>query len=93
MAEVGIRWLLPPDVALSVHTSFELMYLPHKGLVRFTGVQLELTAFGTCLISVKFCSHINTILKIHFNITRQYAPYMRCSKLSNKQFEFIDHLC
>jgi len=83
MAEAGIRWLLPPEVAVSVHTSFEHMYPPHKGLVRFTGVLQELTTFGTCLISVRFCSHINTILKIHFNMTRQYAPYMICSTFSN----------
>jgi hypothetical protein len=65
------RGLLPPEVALSVHTSFKLMYPPRMELVRFTVVLLELTAFETFLISVKFCSHVNMIIKIHFNITRQ----------------------
>jgi len=86
MAEAGIRWMLSSEVSVSVNTTFEIMYPPHKGLVRYTRVLLELTTYGTCLIAVKFYSHINTILKIHFNITRQYTctPYLRCSKLSNK---------
>ena len=45
MAEAGISWLLTPEVALSVHTSFELIYPPHKEPVRLIGVLLELTAF------------------------------------------------
>ena len=52
MAEAGIRWLLPPMVAASVHTSIELMYPPHKGLVRYAGVPLELSLEP--VLSVKF---------------------------------------
>jgi len=45
MAEACIRWLLTAEVAVSVHISFELIYPPHKGLVRLIGVLLGLTAF------------------------------------------------
>jgi hypothetical protein len=74
--------------------SVEVMHPPQIRLIQSTTVLLELTAVGASLNSVQFCSNLNTIFKIHVNITQQYTAglLMKCSRPSYKHFECIDHV-